>query len=109
MGWFGREPQWLEARRHYSGESRRSHQQPHTTMRATVKDSETSLSKSDTNVRLDGEDVTRFDYRQSTGGPRCPNRRLSSGAHAVEIEAEAGDNQGSFSGKARKRWIFTVA
>jgi hypothetical protein len=36
-------------------------------------------------------------------------RALPSGARRVEIESESGDNQGSFSGKARKRWIFTVA
>jgi hypothetical protein len=62
-----------------------------------VKDSETSLSKSDTNVCLDGEEMARFNYRQSTGSPRCSNRRLSSGAHAVEG-----------SKNARKRWSFVA-
>ncbi|MGI8541595.1 MAG: hypothetical protein ACR2N0_17765 [Rubrobacteraceae bacterium] len=55
------------------------------------------MSKSDTNVCLDGEEMARFNYRQSTGSPRCSNRRLSSGAHAVEG-----------SKNARKRWSFVA-
>ncbi len=81
-------------------------------MRATVKDSGTSLSKSATNVYLDGEEMTRFNYDWASGRLSYHvGGALSSGIHRVEIEAEAtsGDSKGRFSSKSRKKWTFTVA
>ncbi len=85
---------------------------PRPTIRATVRDEGASLSKRDIKLYLDGSEKTRFHYDPASG--RLSHRvggALSSGAHRVEIEAEAesGDDQGRFSGKARKKWTFTVA
>lgn len=72
-------------------------------VQATVKDSETTLSKSDIHVSLDGEEITGFSYQRSTGGLSFTPRKLSSGTHTVEIEADA---EGSKT--ARKSWTFVV-
>lgn len=82
------------------------------TIRATVRDEGTSLSKRDIKLYLDGSEKTRFHYDPASGrlSYRVGNA-LSSGAHRVEIEAgaESGDSQGRFDSTARKRWTFTVA
>ncbi len=82
------------------------------TIRATVRDEGTSLSKRDIRLYLDGSEKTRFHYDQATGrlSYRVGNA-LSSGVHRVEIEAESesGDSPGRFDSTARKRWTFTVA
>jgi hypothetical protein len=74
------------------------------TVHATVTDSATTLSKSDISVSLDGEQVRDFQYRRTTGSLSFTPRKLSSGAHTVEIVA--GSAQG---GKgARKSFSFAV-
>ena len=55
-------------------------------MQATVTDSATTLSKADINVYLDGEQVRDFQYRRTTGSLSFTPRKLSSGAHTVEID-----------------------
>jgi len=64
------------------------------------------LSEDDIDVYLDGQPM-RFDYGESSGRLTCPTGGLSSGTHAVEIEAIIETNYGSRT--ARKRWTFTVA
>lgn len=73
-------------------------------MQATVTDSATTLSKSDINVYLDGQAVTAFQYRRTTGSLSFTPSRLSSGPHTVVIEA--GSAEGSKN--ARKSWSFVV-
>ena len=73
-------------------------------VRAVVTDNETTLSKSDISVYLDGEEVRGFQYQRSTGRLSFSTRVLSSGAHTVEIQASAADD----SRTARKSWSFAV-
>lgn len=73
------------------------------TVQATVMDSETTLSKSDIYVRLDGEQIREFQYRRTTGSLSFTPRKLSSGAHTVEVEAGAEGRK-----NARKSWSFVV-
>ena len=73
-------------------------------MQATVADGATTLSKSDINVYLDGQAVTAFQYRRTTGSLSFTPSKLASGTHTVEIAAgspEGGKN-------ARKSWSFVV-
>ena len=63
------------------------------------------LSRHDIDVYLDGQDM-RFDYGESSGRLTCSTGGLSSGTHAVEIEATIETNYGSRTG--RKRWTFNV-
>ena len=80
---------------------------PNLTIRAIVEDRYGSLlSRHDIDLYLDGQPM-RFDYGESSGRLTCPTGRLSSGTHAVEIEAFIESNYGSR--RARKRWTFTVA
>jgi hypothetical protein len=80
---------------------------PNPTIQAIVEDRYGSLLYShDIDVYLDGQPM-RFDYGESSGRLTCPTRGLSSGTHAVEIEAFVESNYGSR--RARKRWTFTVA
>jgi hypothetical protein len=80
---------------------------PNPTIQAIVEDRYGSLlSRHDIDVYLDGQPM-RFDYGESSGRLTCPTRGLSSGTHAVEIEAFVESNYGSR--RARKRWTFTVA
>jgi hypothetical protein len=80
---------------------------PNPTIQAIVEDRYGSLlSSHDIDVYLDGQPM-RFDYGESSGRLTCPTRGLSSGTHAVEIEAFIESNYGSR--RARKRWTFTVA
>ena len=80
---------------------------PNPTIRAIVEDRYGSLlSRHDIDVYLDGQPM-RFDYGESSGRLTCPTGGLSSGTHAVEIEAFIESNYGSR--RARKRWTFTVA
>jgi len=80
---------------------------PNPTIRAIVEDRYGSLlSRHDIDLYLDGQPM-RFDYVESSGRLTCPTGGLSSGTHAVEIEAFIESNYGSR--RARKRWTFTVA
>jgi len=80
---------------------------PNLTIRAIVEDRYGSLlSRHDIDLYLDGQPM-RFDYEESSGRLTCPTGGLSSGTHAVEIEAFIESNYGSR--RARKRWTFTVA
>jgi hypothetical protein len=80
---------------------------PNPTIRAIVEDRYgVLLSGDDIDVYLDGQPM-RFDYGESSGRLTCPTGNLSSGTHAVEIEAIIETNYGSRT--ARKRWTFTVA
>jgi hypothetical protein len=73
-------------------------------VQATVTDSATTLSKSDINVSLDGEQVGPFQYRRTTGSLSFTPSKLSSGAHTVEVEAGAAEG----SKNAKKSWSFVV-
>ena len=75
------------------------------TVTATVTDSATTLSKSDINIHLDGEQVRDFQYRRTTGSLSFTPRKLASGAHTVEIHAGAAEG----SGNARKSFSFVVS
>ncbi len=80
---------------------------PNPTIRAIVEDRYgVLLSSHDIDVYLDGQPM-RFDYGESSGRLTCPTGGLSSGNHAVEIEAIIETNYGSRT--ARKRWTFSVA
>ena len=80
---------------------------PNPTIRAIVEDRYgVLLSGDDIDVYLDGQPM-RFSYGRSSGRLTCPTGNLSSGTHAVEIEAIIETNYGSRT--ARKRWTFTVA
>jgi len=80
---------------------------PNPTIRAIVEDRYgVLLSRHDIDLYLDGQPM-RFDYEESSGRLTCPTGGLSSGTHAVEIEAFIESNYGSR--RARKRWTFTVA
>ena len=75
-------------------------------VQATVKDSESTLTKSDISVYLDGEEVRDFQYRRTTGNLSFTPRKLSSGAHTVEIAA---GTAGSRNARNRKSWSFVVS
>ncbi len=82
------------------------------TIRATVRDEGTNLSKRDIRLYLDGSEKIRFHYDRVSGRLRYRVRgALSPGTHWVEIEAEAesGDSRGRSNSTARKGWTFTVA
>jgi hypothetical protein len=85
---------------------------PRPTIRATVRDERTNLSKRDIRLYLDGSEKIRFHYDRVSGRLRYRVRgALSPGTHWVEIEAEAesGDSQVRSNSTARKEWTFTVA
>ena len=85
---------------------------PRPTIRATVRDEGTNLSKRDIRLYLDGSEKIRFRYDRVSGRLRYRVRgALSPGTHWVEIEAEAesGDSQVRSNSTARKEWTFTVA
>jgi hypothetical protein len=73
-------------------------------VRAVVTDNETTLSKSDISVYLDGEEIRGFSYQRSTGNLSFTARGLSQDTHTVEIEASAAEG----SKTARKSWSFAV-
>jgi len=75
------------------------------TVQATVTDSATTLSKSDINVYLDGEQVRDFQYRRTTGSLSFTPSKLSSGSHTVEISAGAAEG----SKNAKKSFSFVVS
>lgn len=82
------------------------------TVRATVRDEGTNLSKRDIRLYLDGSEKTKFHYDRASGRLSYHvGGTLSSGTHRVEIEieSESGDSQGRFNSTARKGWTFTVA
>ncbi len=75
------------------------------TVQATVTDSATTLSPSDINIYLDGEQVRDFQYRRTTGSLSFTPRKLDSGAHTVEISAGAAEGSRS----AKKSFSFVVS
>ena len=81
------------------------------TIRATVIDRGTGLSKRDIKLYLDGSEQSRFHYNEASGQLRhYVGRALSPGTHEVRIEAEAessGDKT-RFGGTASRRWTFMV-
>lgn len=82
------------------------------TIRATVRDQGTSLSKRDIKLYLDGSEKPRFHYDPSSGQlSYYVGNALSSGTHEVKIEAESrsSGDQAQVGGKSSKRWTFTVA
>ena len=82
------------------------------TIRATVRDEGTNLSKRDIRLYLDGSEKIGFHYDRVSGRLSYRIRgALSPGTHRVEIEAEAesGDSRGRSDSTARKGWTFTVA
>jgi hypothetical protein len=82
------------------------------TIRATVRDEGTNLTKRDISLYLDGSEKIRFHYDRASGRLSYRVRgALAPGAHRVEIEAEAesGDSRGRSNSTARKGWTFTVA
>ena len=76
------------------------------TIRATVRDEGTNLSKRDIRLYLDGEEK-RFTYRRGSGELKCPTGRLSPGTHTVEIEAYVETDDGGTK-RGRKKWTFNV-
>lgn len=82
------------------------------TIRATVRDQGTSLSKRDIRLYLNGSEKSRFHYDPSSGQlSYYVGNALPPGTHEVRIEAESGSSgdQAQLSGTARKTWTFTVA
>jgi hypothetical protein len=82
------------------------------TIRATVRDAGGGLSKNGIRFYLNGSEKTRFHFDPASGRlTYYVGNALPPGTHRVEIEAESdsGDDKGSTSGTARKRWTFTVA
>lgn len=82
------------------------------TIRATVRDQGTSLSKRDIKLYLNGSEKSRFHYDPSSGQlSYYVGNALPPGTHEVRIEAESGSSgdQAQLSGTARKTWTFTVA
>jgi hypothetical protein len=82
------------------------------TIRATVIDQGTRLSKSDVKLYVDGSEKSRFHYDQGSGRlSYYVGNALSPGTHEVRIEAEAqsSGDKAQFGGKSNKRWTFTVA
>lgn len=76
------------------------------TVQANVMDGQSTLSKDDISVYLDGEEVRDFQYRRTTGSLSFTPRKLSSGSHTVEIAA---GTAGSRNARKRKNWSFVVA
>lgn len=82
------------------------------TIRVTVRDQGTTLSKREIKLYLDGSEKSRFHYDPSGGQlSYYVGNALSPGTHEVRIEAEAesSGDQAQLSGKSSKRWTFTVA
>jgi hypothetical protein len=74
-------------------------------VQATVTDGQSTLTKDDINVYLDGQEVRDFQYRRTTGSLSFTPSKLSSGAHTVEITA---GTAGSRNARKRKNWSFVV-
>ena len=84
---------------------------PRPTVRATVRDQGTSLSKGDIKLYLDGSEKSRFRYDPSSGQLSFyVGNPLPSGTHEVRIEAEAqsSGDQTQVGGRSSRRWTFTV-
>ena len=75
------------------------------TVQATVTDGQSTLTKGDINVYLDGQEVRDFQYRRTTGSLSFTPSKLASGAHTVEITA---GTAGSRNARKRKNWSFVV-
>ena len=68
---------------------------PRPTIRATVRDQGTSLSKRDIRLYLDGSEKSGFRYDPSSGQlSYYVGNALSPGTHEVKIEAESGSSEG---------------
>lgn len=82
------------------------------TVRATVIDQGTRLTKGDIRLYVDGSEKSRFHYDPASGRlSYYVGNALAPGVHRVEIlaESESGDERGRTGGTARKSWTFTVA
>jgi hypothetical protein len=75
------------------------------TVQAVVTDSQSTLSKDNINVYLDGQEISNFQYRRMTGSLSFTPSKLSSGTHTVEITAGI---TGSRNARKRKNWSFVV-
>jgi hypothetical protein len=75
------------------------------TVQAVVTDSQSTLSKDNINVYLDGQEISNFQYRRMTGSLSFTPSKLSSGTHTVEITA---GTTGSRNARKRKNWSFVV-
>ena len=81
------------------------------TIRATVVDRGTRLSKQDIRLYLDGSEKSRFHYDPVSGRlSYYVGSALSSGIHEVRVEAgaESSGDEARTSGKSSKRWTFSV-
>jgi hypothetical protein len=74
-------------------------------VQATVTDGQSTLSKGDIGVYLDGQEIRDFQYRRTTGSLSFTPSKLSSGAHTVQITA---GTAGSRNAAKRKNWSFVV-
>ena len=82
------------------------------TIRATVVDQGTRLSKGDIKLYVDGSEKSRFHYDPAGGQlSYYVGNALSPGTHEVRIEAEArpSGDKAQIGGKSSRRWTFTVA
>ena len=75
------------------------------TVVANVTDSQSTLSKDDIHVFLDGQETRAFQYRRTTGSLSFTPSKLSPGPHTVEITASTA---GSRTAGKRKNWSFVV-
>jgi hypothetical protein len=74
-------------------------------VQAVVTDGQSTLTKDDINVYLDGQEVRDFQYRRTTGSLNFTPSKLTSGTHTVEIAA---GTSGSRNARKRKNWSFVV-
>jgi len=74
-------------------------------VQAIVTDSESTLTKDNIDVHLDGQEVRDFQYRRTTGNLSFTPRKLSSGPHTVEITAGTAESRNA---RKRKNWTFVV-
>ena len=74
-------------------------------VQATVADGQSTLTKDDINVYLDGQEVRDFQYRRTTGSLSFTPSKLASGPHTVVITA---GTAGSRNARKRKNWSFVV-
>lgn len=75
------------------------------TILATVTDSQSTLSKDDIHVYLDGQETRNFQYRRMTGSLSLTPSKLSPGPHTVEVTASTA---GSRNAGKRKNWSFVI-
>jgi hypothetical protein len=73
-------------------------------VRANVSDANTDLTKSNVQLKIDGQLITKFTYDQAADRlSYTPGRKLSLGGHKVRVQAT--DTAGN---SATKGWDFRV-